>query len=131
MQKNTDPALNALEEQKKITEQKHISSQPEQNTWTAKAKKNAVYIFEKDGKKTSMPAQAYIRQEAMKLPPMQRNGRRIVHFDEMWWRFMHGATKEESMKAVSDYFKQMVEIWNKAVEEQQAKAAKSKEDESN
>ena len=117
MNENTDQALNALEEQKKITEQKHISSQPNPN-WTAKAKKNAFYIVEKDFKKTSMPAQAYIRQEAMKLPPMQRNGRRIVHFDEMWWRFMHGKTKEESKQAVDQYCADIVEIWDKSVKAQ-------------
>ena len=101
MKENTDPALNALDEQKQITAPKHTFGKPENEPWTAKHKKRAVYVFEKDGKKVSVPVYQYLKQEAMKLPPMLKNGKRVVHFTEMWWYFMHGKTKQESMEAVS------------------------------
>lgn len=120
MKENADPALNALEEKNQITVPNH--SFPDTSyPWTAKAKKNAVYTFEKDDKKLSVPVHTYLKQEAAKLPPMMQNGKRLVHFDEMWWRFMHGNTRQESVDAVVSYCREVVEIWNKAVEEQNAK----------
>lgn len=100
-----------------ITVPKHSFHEPDQKPWTAKVKKNTVVTFEVDGKKTSLPIAAYLKQEALKLPPIEQNGKRVVHFNEMMWRFMHGTTKTESQQAVDQYCADMVEIWNKAVEE--------------
>lgn len=101
---------------------------PEHNLWTAKAKKHAFMNFEKDGKKTSLPIAAYLKQEGLKLPPMEQFGRRVIHFNELMWRFMHGKTKDESMQAVNDYCKEIVDIWNKAVEDLRKQNEASHED---
>ena len=117
MQNNTDPALNALENEKKVVVPNHTFSQPNPNPWTSKAKKNTVVIIEVDGKKVSLPIAAFLKREALKLPSMKQNGISVVHFDQMMWHFMHGKTKAESQKAIEDYYTNVVNAYNKAIEE--------------
>lgn len=89
--------------------------------WTAKVKKHAIYTTEVDGVKKSMPVTVHLKQLALSLPPMQRGKRRIVHFEELKRKFMSGSTREASMRLVNAYCMEMVDIYNKAVEEHKQK----------
>lgn len=87
-----------------------------QKEWTPKHRKNCTVTFKKDDKDVKMHIMNYLRYLAQQLPPMQKGGKRVVHFDELRWLHLHGKTKDESQKAVSDYCEKMMDIYRKAVE---------------
>lgn len=85
--------------------------------WTPKHRKNCLVTFQKDGVETKMHIMNYLRYIAQQLPPMQKNGRRVVHFDELRWLHLHGKTKEESQKAINDYCENIMSVYRKAIED--------------
>lgn len=101
--------------QKRITVPNQ-SFQDSHESWNAREKKNAYIKKEIDGVVHHIPIMEHLHKLAAQLPPTYQNGRRMVHVDEMRWRFMKGKTKLESMALVKQYCSDVIEAYNKAVE---------------
>lgn len=95
---------------------KELLPRDRKDAWTPKHRKNCTVTFKKDDKDVKMHIMNYLRYLAQQLPPMQKGGKRVVHFDELRWLHLHGKTKEESQKAVQDYCDKMMDIYRKAIE---------------
>lgn len=96
--------------------EKDVFEIKQKQEWNAKAKKNAIYSYKKDGKTYSMPVMSFLKEMALSLPKMKRGNQLVIHFEELRYRFMKGRTKEESMLFVNEYCKDIVNIYNKSVD---------------
>lgn len=130
---NKEAALKNIDHQVEIIlnqmEEAHNNGE---TPWTAKEKKSTIVTTmvdeTVDGEvikvERRVPIRQHLRERAAILPPMMRGKHHVVHFDNLWWYFMHGRTKEESQRNVNDYCRQMIDIAKQSLQEEDVEQQK-------
>lgn len=88
------------------------------SNWNAKAKKHSLISVTRGKAVAKVPAMMWIKDMALALPPMKRDGVRVVHFREMKRLYMNGKSKRESVEKVQAYVQMVKDAYLDAYKKQ-------------
>ena len=86
--------------------------------WNAKAKKHSLISVTRGKAVAKVPAMMWIKDMALALPPMKRDGVRVTHFSEMKRLYMNGKSKRESVEKVQTYVQMVKDAYLDAYKKQ-------------